>query len=272
MVEEDLLLEKPLVSISWIGMRDADHRWLRLLNEAFIGINIESHSDIWSIGRVAAGTIAEKFLKQAHGIEIVAFVSAVGHVSLIPDDSFAADKEVEFLNDWHRWWKLLHSVDRNQVDSNEVRCPDEAFADKMRQVISHHISFVEEIQWIHQCIKQRILAAKEDQNSIGGIVTCVIRNVPAGLGEPCFDKLEAKLGHAMLSIPATKGFEIGSGFAGVQMPGHVHNDPFVKKENGKLGTSTNFSGGIQVSFLFSALDFYESFSSSSNDENLGRHL
>ena len=74
----------------------------------------------------------------------------------------------------------------------------------------------------------------------------MIRNVPPGLGEPCFDKLEAKLAHAMLSIPATKGFEIGSGFKGTVLEGHQHNDPWVKKNNGHLGTSTNHSGGIQV--------------------------
>jgi chorismate synthase len=68
--------------------------------------------------------------------------------------------------------------------------------------------------------------------------------MPAGLGEPCFDKLEAKLAHAMLSIPATKGFEIGSGFEGTKMYGHQHNDAFVQKD-GRLGTATNYSGGIQ---------------------------
>lgn len=81
-------------------------------------------------------------------------------------------------------------------------------------------------------------------------MTCVIRNVPTGLGEPCFDKLEAKLAHAMLSIPATKAFEIGSGFGGTQVPGHLHNDAWVQKVGRKgqkvLGTKTNFSGGIQV--------------------------
>lgn len=77
-------------------------------------------------------------------------------------------------------------------------------------------------------------------------MTCVIRNVPIGLGEPCFDKLEAMLAHAMLSIPATKGFEIGSGFQGCKMRGHVHNDPFIEKKDGRLGTATNWSGGIQV--------------------------
>jgi chorismate synthase len=68
---------------------------------------------------------------------------------------------------------------------------------------------------------------RDAKDSIGGSVTCVIRGLPAGLGEPAFDKLEALLAHAMLSIPATKGFEIGSGFAGCEMPGSLHNDPFV---------------------------------------------
>ncbi len=92
---------------------------------------------------------------------------------------------------------------------------------------------------------------KEKMDSCGGIITCVIRNVPPGLGEPCFDKLEAKLAHAMLSIPATKGFEIGSGFEGTKMYGHEHNDLYVSGkecEDGSitLRTKTNYSGGIQV--------------------------
>ncbi len=100
---------------------------------------------------------------------------------------------------------------------------------------------------------------KEREDSIGGTVTCVIRNAPSGLGEPCFDKLEATLAHAMLSIPATKGFEIGSGFGGCQIPGSIHNDPFVtspaipsarleashKIARPKLTTKTNNSGGVQ---------------------------
>lgn len=93
---------------------------------------------------------------------------------------------------------------------------------------------------------QRIHEAKAANDSVGGSVTCVIRNVPAGLGEPCFDKLEAKLAHAMLSIPATKGFEIGSGFKGTKLFGHQHNDPWVLKDNNRLGTKTNNSGGTQV--------------------------
>lgn len=92
---------------------------------------------------------------------------------------------------------------------------------------------------------QRIHRAKDAKDSIGGTVTCVIRRVPAGLGEPVFDKLEAKLGHAMLSIPATKAFEIGSGFRGTEVPGSKHNDAFVLKEGGGLTTASNWSGGVQ---------------------------
>mmetsp|Transcript_21145 Transcript_21145/g.41014 ORF Transcript_21145/g.41014 Transcript_21145/m.41014 type:complete len:286 (-) Transcript_21145:222-1079(-) len=87
---------------------------------------------------------------------------------------------------------------------------------------------------------------KRKKDSIGGALTCAVYNPPGGLGEPCFDKLEAKLAHAMLSIPATKGFEIGSGFDGVRkMHGSEHNDMFYKREDGSLGTKTNNSGGIQ---------------------------
>ncbi|KAK9381760.1 chorismate synthase [Kockiozyma suomiensis] len=167
-----------------------------------------------TIGRVAGGAIAEKFLREAYGVEIVAFVSAVGSVSLKRDPT-----DPEFLS-------LLNTITREQVDDAvPVRCPVPECAEKM-------IKVVEEMK------------AKND--SIGGVVTCVIRNAPVGLGEPVFDKLEAELAHAMLSIPATKGFEIGSGFAGTTIPGSQHNDPFFKDpETGKLRTKTNNSGGIQ---------------------------
>ena len=89
-----------------------------------------------------------------------------------------------------------------------------------------------------------ILEARNAGDSVGGIITCVCRNLPAGLGEPVFDKAEAMLAHAMLSIPATKGFEIGSGFAGSRMRGSEHNDVFIKKGD-RLGTKTNYSGGVQ---------------------------
>jgi chorismate synthase len=89
-----------------------------------------------------------------------------------------------------------------------------------------------------------IEAVKAARDSVGGVVACVCRNLPAGWGEPVFGKTEALLAQAMLSIPATKGFEIGSGFAGARMRGSLHNDPFVPKD-GRLGTLTNRSGGVQ---------------------------
>ncbi len=109
------------------------------------------------------------------------------------------------------------------VDEHELRCPDTQAAQAMRSLI---------------------LSLKEEGDSTGGIVSCIIRNVPAGLGEPVYDKFEAKLAQAMLAIPATKGFEIGSGFAGTMMRGSQHNDPFIMRD-GKLLTTTNHSGGIQ---------------------------
>lgn len=156
-----------------------------------------------TIGRVAAGAIAEKWLREQHGVEIVAWVSSVGTI-----DSPQPD---------------LDTISRSVVDASPVRCPDATAAAAM---------------W------DAIVAARDANDSLGGVVTCVCRNLPAGLGEPVFDKLEAKLAHAMLSIPATKGFEIGSGFAGTRLRGSEHNDPFVLKGD-RLGTTTNNSGGIQ---------------------------
>lgn len=117
----------------------------------------------------------------------------------------------------------LLTINRKKVDQNMIRCPDPDAATSMEKII---------------------LKAKNEKNSVGGIVSCVCRNVPPGLGEPVFDKLEAMLAMAMLSIPATKGFDIGSGFEGTRMKGSDHNDPFVLKGD-RLGTRTNFSGGIQ---------------------------
>ncbi|CAG8744741.1 3276_t:CDS:2, partial [Acaulospora morrowiae] len=143
-----------------------------------------------TIGRVAAGAIAEKYLKLAHGIEIVAFVSSVSNVAM---PFIQAEDESAFPQSF---WDLLNVITREEVDKDIVRCPDQEISEEMRK---------------------RILEAKAANDSVGGTITCVIRNVPPGLGEPCFDKLEAKLAHAMLSIPATKGFEIGSGFKGTTL-------------------------------------------------------
>ena len=116
------------------------------------------------------------------------------------------------------------TVTRDAVDQTAVRCPDAASAERMAQAI---------------------LAAKAEQDSVGGVVACVCRGVPAGWGEPVFDKLNAMLAHAMCSIPAVKGFEVGCGFAATRLRGSAHNDAFYRRGDGTLGTVTNHSGGIQ---------------------------
>jgi chorismate synthase len=156
-----------------------------------------------TIGRVAAGAIAEKWLHEQYGTEIVAWVSTVGDIESPPTD--------------------LERITRADVDQNIIRCPDAATAARMQD---------------------RVREVLEAKDSTGGILTCVCRNVPVGLGEPLFDKLEARLAQAMLSLPATKGFDIGSGFAGTRLRGSTHNDPFVRRGSG-LGTRTNHSGGVQ---------------------------
>lgn len=156
-----------------------------------------------TIGRVAAGAIAEKWLREQYGTEIVAWVSAVGDIEAPPAD--------------------LERITRADVDQNIIRCPDATTALRMQD---------------------RVREVLEAKDSTGGILTCVCRNVPVGLGEPLFDKLEARLAQAMLSLPATKGFDIGSGFAGTRLRGSTHNDPFVRRGSG-LGTRTNHSGGVQ---------------------------
>ncbi len=102
---------------------------------------------------------------------------------------------------------------------------------------------------------------RDAKDSIGGVITCVIRNMPTGLGEPCFDKLEAVLAHAMMSIPATKAFSIGSGFGGCQVRGSRHNDSFLRgtseKEKPRLTTKTNNSGGVQGGISNGAHIFFD---------------
>ena len=182
-------------------------------------------------GRVAAGSIAEKYLSIANNISIVAYVSSVGPEHLFPPTTTHPTPSTNpaFLS-------LISSITREQVDSFiPVRCPNTDASARMKQVIEHF---------------------RDAKDSIGGTVTCVIRNCPIGLGEPVFDKMEAMLAHAMLSIPATKGFEIGSGFGGCEVPGSVHNDAFIlapsvspggnnTPSKQRLTTKTNNSGGIQ---------------------------
>ncbi|RFU29931.1 hypothetical protein B7463_g6414, partial [Scytalidium lignicola] len=183
-----------------------------------------------TIGRVAAGAVAEKILSH-YGIEIVAFTSSVGSEFLFPPTSKHPHQSTnpEFL-------RLLDEITREKVDSfAPTRCPDPAASARMEALITKF---------------------RDANDSIGGTITCVLRSVPVGLGEPSFDKLEAKLAHAMLSIPSTKGFEIGSGFGGCAVPGSIHNDPFIKAPEApdgvntnvsrpRLTTKTNNSGGIQ---------------------------
>lgn len=115
------------------------------------------------------------------------------------------------------------TVTAEAIEANPVRCPDAAVAEKMIE---------------------RIKAVRSEGDSIGGIIECVLRGVPVGWGEPVFDKLEADLAKAMMSLPATKGIEFGSGFSGTKMRGSEHNDAF-HLEDGSVRTSTNRSGGIQ---------------------------
>lgn len=159
-----------------------------------------------TIGRVAAGAVAKKILKMHSGIEILAYVSQV-HKVVLPEGVVDND---------------AFTID--QVESNIVRCPDPEYANKMIDAIDN-------------------VRVKGD--SVGGVVTCVVRNTPWGLGSPVFEKLEAELARACMSLPATKGFEIGSGFAGTFMTGSEHNDEFYTDENGSVRTRTNRSGGIQ---------------------------
>jgi len=156
-----------------------------------------------TIGRVAAGVIAKKILRQVAGTEVIAYVKRVHHLEANNIDPATVTLE--------------------QVESNIVRCPDPAMAEQM----IHHIDMM-----------------RREGNSVGGILECVARQVPIGLGEPIFDKLEADLAKAVMSLPATKGFEIGSGFAGTLLTGREHNDEFFM-EGDRLRTRTNNSGGIQ---------------------------
>jgi chorismate synthase len=140
----------------------------------------------------------------------------------------AQEHGIEIVGYVKQVWQLKAEVDPDkvtlaEVESNMVRCPDQDMA----------------VQMI-----ERIKEARKDGDSLGGIVECVARNVPPGLGEPVFDKLEADLAKAMLSLPACKGFEVGSGFGGITMTGSTHNDPFYS-EGGRIRTRTNYSGGIQ---------------------------
>jgi chorismate synthase len=124
-------------------------------------------------------------------------------------------------------------IDFNLIESNPVRCPDKQLAAEMETLIR---------------------AVRKDGDTIGGVVSCVIKGCPPGLGEPVFDRLQADLGKGMLNINACKGFEYGSGFSGITMRGSEHNDLFYT-EDGEVKTKTNYSGGIQGG-LSNGMDIY----------------
>lgn len=155
-----------------------------------------------TIGRVAAGAIAKKLLREQCGTEIIAYVKQIHKIRA----------DVDPL-----------TVTQEHVESNIVRCPDTACVDEM---IGH-------IDW-----------ARREGDSLGGVVEVVVRQTPVGLGMPVFDKLEADLAKALMSLPASKGFEIGSGFAGTELMGSEHNDAYEMRD-GRVHTRTNNSGGTQ---------------------------
>ena len=155
-----------------------------------------------TIGRVAAGAIARKILRERYEVEVLAAVIQVKHLEVSADPD---------------------SLSSAAIESNILRCADPARAPEM-------IALIEE--------------ARRNGDSLGGVILGVARGVPPGWGEPVFDRLEADLGKAMLSLPATKGFEIGSGFGGVLLTGRQHNDAF-RNVDGRVRTVTNRSGGVQ---------------------------
>ena len=155
-----------------------------------------------TIGRVAAGAIARKLLRERFGVEVLAYVKQVQRL-------------VAEINS--------EKVTAKQIESNILRCPDTAMAEKMIRLIER---------------------TRQAGDSVGGIVEGVARGVPPGWGEPVFDRLEADLAKAMMSLPASKGFDLGSGFGGIELTGRQHNDLF-RMRGGKVCTMTNRSGGIQ---------------------------
>ncbi len=158
-----------------------------------------------TVGRVAAGAIARKLLALGGGVELRAYLTAV-HDITVPEGSLPAFPSLA------------------EVEATAVRCPHGPTAERMIE---------------------RIRAVRSEGDSVGGVIECRVRGVPPGLGEPVFDRLEADLAKAMLSLPATKGFEIGSGFAGARLKGSEHNDALEPVPGGGVHTRTNRSGGIQ---------------------------
>ena len=162
---------------------------------------------------------------RASARETVGRVAAAAVAKKVLRQKVGGFEVVAFVKSIHRIDAVVDpsTVKLSDVEQSIVRCPDPDAASRM-------------IDWIK--------TMRKEGNSVGGVIECVVRGVPPGLGEPVFDKLEADLAKAMLSLPATKGFEIGSGFGATRMTGAEHNDPFEMRE-GRVRTRTNFSGGVQ---------------------------
>lgn len=155
-----------------------------------------------TIGRVAAGAIAKKLLRERFGVEVLAYVKQVQRIAAEVDPETVTAKDIE---------------------ASIVRCPSPTVARRMIQLIEK---------------------TRKAGDTVGGIVEGVARGVPVGWGEPVFDRLEADLAKAMLSLPASKGFDVGSGFDCIYYTGREHNDPF-RSRGGKVYTTSNRSGGVQ---------------------------
>lgn len=154
-----------------------------------------------TLARVAAGAIAQKYLREKLGIEFISYVEQVGDIKT----------DIDFNN-----------VTPEMIEANIVRCPDADTAEAMIKLIE---------------------TVRDEGDSVGGVVRGLIKGLPIGLGEPVFDKLSADLAKAMVSINAVKGFEFGSGFAGVALRGSQHNDEFYTDDSGAIHTKTNHAGG-----------------------------
>ena len=166
-------------------------------------------------GRSSARETACRVVAGSIAKQILNDISFKAFVSRVGDVSISSDfSKVNFEN----------------IEKNPVRCPDLKKAEEMENLIK---------------------SVRKEGDTIGGVVSCIIKNVPVGIGEPVFDKLHAELGKAMLSINAVKGFEYGSGFAGVKMKGSEHNDQYEADES----TKTNYSGGIQGG-ISNGMDIY----------------
>lgn len=218
---EDITLGTPLAML----VRNKDQRSGDYLENDMSVAYRPSHADAtydakYGVRAIAGGgrsSARETIGRVAAGAVARKILKMYNNIEVLAYVSKVQDIECENVND--------DTFTMEDVDANIVRCPDEASAEKMLE---------------------RIDEIRKSGNSIGGVVTCVARNVPAGLGSPVFDKLEADLAKACMSIPAAKGFESGDGFGGTLLSGIEHNDEFyIDQETGATRTKTNRSGGIQ---------------------------